>query len=185
MIGREAKAKRTWREVMDHLDPSDGDMPIFWDYYRTLRRRGLGQTSAFVGGWVALDYSQTEISRALGGSLRCAAQNWAGIRARFDLRGVGRFVRFLIDPTAWPSGRRSTPTAQQRPVARAVPRPNSAHAPIRLANVRTRQPGDGAIREVVRRKAAASLAAGVKTRVPATGSCGSPPSPTGEPSSAR
>ena len=120
MIARATKSKRTWQQVLDQLKPLDSDRPLFRRYYYTLRRRGLGQTSAFIGAWMALECSQAQISSALGGSLRCVAENWSGIKRRFGLRGMPDLMRFLLDPHAWPHAERSKPTPQERPCVRAT-----------------------------------------------------------------
>jgi hypothetical protein len=91
---------------------------LLWAYYRTLRRRDLGQTSALIAALMARGYTQTAIAQALGRSFRRVAANWSKVRKKFGLKGVGALGEFLRDPSAWPEGRRSRPTPQQRPVAR-------------------------------------------------------------------
>ena len=134
MIARATKSKRTWQQVLDQLKPLDSDRPLFRRYYYTLRRRGLGQTSAFIGAWMALECSQAQISSALGGSLRCVAENWSGIKRRFGLRGMPDFMRFLLDPHAWPHAERSRPTPQERPCVRAAPRTTTERSAAQEAN---------------------------------------------------
>ena len=121
--------KPTVREFVDKLGPAPTTLSVFRTYYCTLRRRGLGQTCALIGALLALDYSQAQIAVALCRSLRRVSANWARIRDRFGLEGIGSLVRFLLVPDACAKCRRSKPTPQQRP----FPRPSSADAAERGA----------------------------------------------------
>lgn len=115
---RAAHARPTIVEFFDRLSMPRSEIPLLRRYYCTLRRRGLGQTTALVGGLLALDVSQREISYALGCGQRRVTEKWGRIRRDFSLNGVGSFVRFLEVRADRPNLRRLRPTPQERPFAR-------------------------------------------------------------------
>ena len=115
---KEASRKPTAKEFFANLPLRPDDRRPFRGNYKTLRRRGLGQTSALLEALLALGYKQVDIARAQNCSYRAASSNWAKIRQRFRLSGVAQLVEFLHDPDAWPEARRSKPTPQQRPFFR-------------------------------------------------------------------
>ena len=87
-------------------------------YFCTLRRRGLGQMSALIATSRALKYTLTEITNALGRNYRRVWERWSNVQKKFRLDDVIDLLEFLNDPKAWPEGRRSKPTPQERPFDR-------------------------------------------------------------------
>ena len=118
MIGRTTRSKRTVREFVERLNPPASDFPLFRAYYCTLRRRGLGQTSALIAALLGLKYSLTEIKEALGRNYRSVWERWSNVQKKFRFKGVIALLEFLQDPSAWRDGRRSKPTPQERPFDR-------------------------------------------------------------------